>query len=238
MHVRIACQLNKTNKNPRNRSLLQIYNNTRAVPSFATTSKKLLSVPVHTRTGERKEETARRGEEEEEKKMYTQGKARQARRPRQPTLDLRSCVPRTERRNHGPCIVAMRDHHRSGAGRTGGWWPRRRESQRHAPEADRESQARSGVPSRTRPTGTIHVCWRAGRNASAHHTSAPAPASPTPAAAAPHAHAVAVALCPARSSPTPPPISSATWLASLVSPPPAATALSAARASRCAITRT
>ena len=79
--------------------------------------------------------------------------------------------------------------HRSAGG---GWWwwvvvPRRR----HAPEAKRESQATSGVPRRTRPTGTIQSCSRAGWNATAHHTSTPAPASPTaatPAATAQHAH--------------------------------------------------
>jgi hypothetical protein len=105
MHVRIACQLNKTDKNPRNRSLLQIYNNTRAVPSFATTSKKLLSVPVHTRTGERKEETARRGEEEENK---CTPKARQGRAKAPPAYTgsaiLRAAhgetEPRTMHRRH------------------------------------------------------------------------------------------------------------------------------------------
>ena len=84
----------------------------------------------------------------------------------------------------GSCV----SHSHRSAG--GGWWwlvPRRR----HAPEAKRESQATSGVPRRTRPTGTIQSCSRAGWNATAHHTSTPAPASPTaatPAATAQHAH--------------------------------------------------
>ncbi|RRT58457.1 hypothetical protein B296_00031984 [Ensete ventricosum] len=50
---------------------------------------------------------------------------------------------------------------------------------RPTPETKTESHAMMGVPSRTRPTGTIHSCWLEWWNERAHHANSAPPPAPT-----------------------------------------------------------
>lgn len=50
---------------------------------------------------------------------------------------------------------------------------------RPTPETKTESHAKMGVPSRTRPTGTIHSCWLEWWKERAHHANSAPPPTPT-----------------------------------------------------------